>query len=110
MTEWWDAKTAIDLCRKIEAMCPSFGCHVALTGGTLYKDGRRKDVDILFYNVRQVKSMNRAGLLLALEAMGFVLTKHMGWLQKATYMGKDVDMFFPEMFPSSDQQSGHYDR
>ena len=39
----WTQEQAIALCRKIEAVCPPFGCHVALTGGALYKDGPRKE-------------------------------------------------------------------
>lgn len=39
----WTQKEAIELCVKIEAICPKYGCHVALTGGLLYKEGERKD-------------------------------------------------------------------
>lgn len=45
----WTQSEAIDFCKKIEAICIKYGCHVALTGGTLYGDGPRKDCDILFY-------------------------------------------------------------
>ena len=30
MVDKWTQALAIELCRKIEAMCPPFGCHVAL--------------------------------------------------------------------------------
>ena len=40
---------AIEICKEIEMRAPSYGCHVALTGGCLYKDGDRKDCDLLFY-------------------------------------------------------------
>ena len=49
---------AVEICRSIECECPKFGCHVALTGGTLYKDGERKDLDILFYRIRQVENID----------------------------------------------------
>ncbi len=42
----WTQEEAIELCRIIEDICPQAGCHVALTGGCLYKDGERKDLDI----------------------------------------------------------------
>ena len=49
----WTQQHAIELCKRIESVCPRYGCHVALTGGLLYKDGPRKDCDILFYRIRQ---------------------------------------------------------
>ena len=66
----WTQSQAIDLCRQIEAIAPEFGCHVALTGGLLYKDGNRKDCDIVFYRVRQVAEINVKGLFDALCAIG----------------------------------------
>ena len=39
MTDTWTTAEAIALCREIEAICPAFGCHIALTGGLLYKEG-----------------------------------------------------------------------
>src|SRR3546814_15766415 len=47
----WTLDDAVALCRKIEKIAPEYGAHVALTGGTLYKDGPRKDVDLLFYQI-----------------------------------------------------------
>ena len=40
----WNLNSAAALCRKIESVCPHYGCHVALTGGALYKDGEWKGV------------------------------------------------------------------
>lgn len=47
---------ALAYCRKLEAIVAPLGWHVAplgwhvaLTGGTLYKDGPRKDVDVALY-------------------------------------------------------------
>lgn len=105
MGKLFTLEKAVILCRRIEAICPPFGCHVALTGGALYKDGERKDADILFYNVRQVDALDRPGLLDALQKIGFVLGEQHGWVQKATYKGHDVDLFFPEAFPSSSRAS-----
>ncbi len=101
----WTTEAAIEMCRAVEAICPVFGCHVALTGGTLYKNGMRKDADILFYNIRQIDEMDLDGLLEALTTIGFYIGKQFGWVRKAQYQGKDVDMFFPELFPSSSQQA-----
>jgi len=100
----WNQSEAIELCRKIEAICPAFGCHVALTGGCLYKDGPRKDADILFYRIRQVDVIDIDGLFDALEALGIQKTHGLGFVHKALYRGKGIDFFFPESAGSSDYQ------
>lgn len=92
----WDQSEAIELCRKIEAICPAFGCHVALTGGCLYKDGLRKDADILFYRIRQVGEIDIDGLFAALGNLGVEKTGGFGFVHKALYRGKGIDFFFPE--------------
>lgn len=97
----WNVSEAIEICRQVEAVCPPFGFHVALTGGTLYKDGERKDLDLLFYSIRQNDDPDRDGLLEALGAVGFSDIVEFGWMNKATVAGKPVDIFFPE-HPKSD--------
>src|SRR3546814_17782576 len=77
-------------------MAPEYGAHVALTGGTLYKDGPRKDVDLLFYRIRQVKEIDRPRLIRALQRIGIEISKRHGWVQKAFYEGKPIDLFFPD--------------
>lgn len=101
----WDQSEAIELCREIEVFCPAFGCHVALTGGCLYKDGLRKDADILFYRIRQVSEINIDGLFAALETLGIEKTGGFGFVHKALYRGKGIDFFFPESAGSSDYQT-----
>lgn len=102
----WTQEEAIALCREIEAIAPEFDCHVALTGGALYKDGARKDCDILFYRVRQADKINAAGLFAALRDLGLDVTKHFGWCHKGTFQGKDVDLFFPEELKDFRQDCG----
>ncbi len=84
------------MCAVIERICPKFGCHVALTGGCLYKSGLRKDCDVLFYRIRQTPEINVDGLFEALAMRGFVRQSGFGWCYKATWEGKPVDCFFPE--------------
>jgi hypothetical protein len=91
----WTQAEAIELCRLLEDVAPSYGAHVALTGGTLYKRGNRRDVDIMFYRIRQKETVDETGLLKRLVDNGFSLRGRYGWVQKATYKGKDVDLFFP---------------
>ena len=91
-----DLITAITLCRKIESFAPKHGCHVALTGGCLYKNGDRKDVDILFYRIRQVEKIDHDGLIKSLESIGFYDITGFGWILKGKYSNINIDMFFPE--------------
>jgi hypothetical protein len=91
----WTLDDALPLIRQIEMICPEYGCHVALTGGTLYKMGPRKDLDLLFYRIRG-QSIDEQGLLDALERLGVVFTTHYGWVTKATYGDRTIDLFFPD--------------
>lgn len=98
----WVTADAIALCKSVEAICPAYGCHVALTGGLLYKDGPRKDCDLLFYRIRQSAEIDRDGLFLALDDIGLSLTGGFGWCHKAAWQGKPLDLFFP------DEEGGWY--
>lgn len=92
----WSQIEAIHLCKRIESVCPQFGCHVALTGGLLYKSGNRKDCDILFYRIRQRPTIDIPGLWLALRPLGIEMIKGFGWCYKCKFNGKQIDCFFPE--------------
>ena len=95
---------AIALCVIIEALSPKFHYHVALTGGLLYKTGRRKDCDLLFYSVRQQEDVSPESLIehLCDAVDGLEFVAWFGWLAKVEYFGKSIDVFFPE---SPKQQS-----
>lgn len=113
MLKWTQAQ-AIDLCRKIEAVAPKYGCHVALTGGTLYHFGERKDADILFYRIRQVDEIDVDGLMEGLREIGVTPGRDFGWCHKATYEGRNIDFFFPERaggeYPQPDAEDiGRFD-
>lgn len=100
----WTQAQAVALCRAVEAICPMYGCHVALTGGLLYKDGPRKDCDLLFYRVRQVEKIEVDAMFHALEAVGIVrVTKTLSFCIKAKHADGDIDCFFPEV------ESGNYE-
>lgn len=94
----WNRAEGISLCVAIESIAPQFGCHVALTGGLLYKPGARKDCDLVFYRIRQTPQMDVDGLFQALAVcLGLVKLSGEGWCHKATFEGKPVDCFFPEL-------------
>jgi hypothetical protein len=99
----WLQHEVFDLCRRVENICPAFGCHVALTGGLLYKEGPRKDADLLFYRIRQRPEIDVDGLLAALGTIGIAVTGGGGWCWKASYLERPVDLFFP------DAEDGDYD-
>ena len=88
---------AIHLCRLAERIAPRFGFHTALTGGCLYKDGERKDIDILFYKHSDEKTLsNKEGLLAALkDELMFEIGKDYGRVVKAKQTGVVVDLLFP---------------
>lgn len=39
----------VSVCKLLEPIAARCGFHVALTGGTLYKQGARKDIDVILY-------------------------------------------------------------
>jgi hypothetical protein len=86
----WEQYEAIALCSAIENICPKYGCHVALTGGLLYKDGRRKDADILFYRIRQKPEIDIEGLFYALKEIDDTSSRK-SWCIKGEYKGKKID-------------------
>jgi len=94
----WTQEEAISLCQQIEQICPEYGCHVALTGGALYKDGPRKDLDILFYRIRQAPEIEIDDLFAGLEyALGIKrITDTAQWCIKAKFGERNMDCFFPE--------------
>ena len=92
----WTREMALDLCRILERIAPQFGAHIGLTGGLLYKDGPRKDCDILVYRIRQVEKIDTDGLFEAFEAEGVTKTGGFGWCHKAEWDGLPIDFFFPE--------------
>jgi len=92
----WTQAEAIELAIAIEAVCPAYGCHVALTGGLLYKPGLRKDADLLFYRIRDWDEIDVKGLFGALASLGIVQGTDHGWCKKATFHGKPIDFFFPD--------------
>lgn len=100
MTAMWTQTAAIHLATQIEKVCPDFGCHVALTGGLLYKYNppkSRKDCDLVFYRIRQVEKIDVDGLFTALAAIGIErVTKKESFVIKAKHALGDIDFLFPE--------------
>lgn len=99
---------AIKVARLVEPVAVRFGAHVALTGGCLYKDGARKDIDLFFYGHRGGPGIDRDGLLAALvEELRFVLGERKGTVRKSYYDGHSVDLFFRELPPEFETPNGY---
>jgi hypothetical protein len=101
----WSTKEAVDLCRLVESVAPAHGFHVALTGGLLYKDGYRKDADIVLYRIRQRPEdefeANLRALLDELVWHGVLCTPgRLAFVVKASWHGMPIDILIPE-FPRS---------
>lgn len=96
----WTREEAVVLCTLIQNL-PSqkFHCHPALTGGLLYREGLRKDCDIVIYQRGDVdgerKPIDWVGLWKALEIIGVKLVNDFGYVKKCLYKGKPVDIFDP---------------
>lgn len=96
----WTLQEGIALCTAIQNL-PSqqFHCHPALTGGLLYKQGARKDCDIVIYQRGDVdgerKEIDWGGLWAALQTIGVVMLHDYGYVKKCLYHGKSVDVFDP---------------
>lgn len=102
MSASWTQADAIAVAKTFETIAPGFGCHIALTGGCLYRDGERQDCDFVFYRIRQVEQIDIPGLLEALSHAGLLVHHGFGFCVKATWQGKSVDLLFPE------EQGGAY--
>lgn len=88
---------AIELCRVLYSHLENIGVYPALTGGQLYKEGNRKDIDIVLYRNRQAnEGFEIKYIEKALSTAGLTDFKHFGFVTKAKWNGISVDLFNPE--------------
>jgi len=89
-------EVAFELCKKLyKKLSPEV--YPALTGGTLYKDGDRKDIDIVLYFNRDSGPMETEDLKKKLNAVGLRgLQFKTGFVAKAKYKGYSIDLLNPE--------------
>lgn len=94
----------VQLCRLVHSVSPSFGIFPALTGGTLYRNGPRKDYDVILYHHRQMQQdYQQLGATLALlgitDPNGNALWKYTDplWCTKAKWAGNSVDFLCPDV-------------
>jgi hypothetical protein len=89
---------AIELCRQLEPIAAEHGGHVALTGGCLYKDGTRKDVDILVYRSADEDAFKWPEFFRTIEPLGITHVEHQdyGFCKKAVLVRRLNDGELPE--------------
>lgn len=96
-------KDGIELCSIIYPHLKDVGFFPALTGGLLYKDGPRKDIDIVIYRHRQqVAEFELKELEGLLSELGLYHFDHYGFVSKCKWKGFTVDLFNPESDLSSE--------
>lgn len=96
MSDQWTQAEAIALCVRLESFAPKYGAHIGLTGGCLYRDGARKDADILLYRIRQSEEINFDGFFDAIGTIGVHKLSGFGFCHKALFEGKHIDFLSPE--------------
>jgi hypothetical protein len=87
----------INLCKLMQKELDEIGLFPALTGGLIYKDGQRKDIDIVIYRHRQkLRFFETIDIKKQLESIGIEITGFYGFVTKAKWNGFIVDIFNPE--------------
>jgi len=87
----------ITLCKILYDKLSPLGYYPALTGGLLYKEGGRKDIDIvIFRNRQQHSSFETIDLYLVLSEVGVYIDKSYGFVTKAKWKEFTIDLFNPE--------------
>lgn len=91
-----------NLARLIEDAAEKHDMHVALTGGQLYRDGPRKDIDFVIYHAsHQGGHVDKAeakveAIFQELLLEGFSNFRNFGRVTKCTYEGTVIDFLYPE--------------
>ena len=103
MSATWTQAESIEWCRRAEAVAPACGYHVALTGGCLYKDGERKDLDVVFYEIRGKRLADVFDLLDALSKANLIIGRGPADAPDTFVIktnepntGRGIDLLFPE--------------
>ena len=94
----------IKLCGILWSKLNDRGYFPALTGGLLYKEGERKDIDIVIYRHRQKhQQFEMTDIFELLEECGLYDLQHFGFVTKAKWRGVVVDLFNPESVSGADE-------
>ena len=97
------------LCKILYDNLKDIGIYPALTGGLLYKEGMRKDIDIVLFRNRQELiefETTQDDIKNALSKSGVEITSYHGFVTKAKWKGITVDLFNPETKDFTDEKYG----
>ena len=86
---------AVELCKMLYKELGPLGLFPALTGGCVYKEGPRKDIDIVLYCHRE-KPLTTLPISHLAGLDGLTISGYYGFVTKAYYKGESVDIMFPE--------------
>lgn len=101
---------AIGICAKLYRVLGPLNFYPALTGGCLYKEGERKDCDIVIFRHRQAHTdFELKHLEPVLRLAGFTDFQHFGFVTKCMYLGCAVDLFNPETSLDDDYENDNVD-
>ena len=89
-------EAAISLCKDLYDVLSPEGYFVALTGGTLYKEGERKDIDLIIYRHRVNALFEINELEPLLEKVGLHDFRYFGFVTKCKWGNTEVDILHPE--------------
>lgn len=95
--EPWVQSEALELAVQLEDALKPFGWHIALTGGCLYKEAQRKDVDFIAYRNDMSVELKQSTVVDALNTIGVRCAHAFTRVIKCEYKGKSVDIIIPEM-------------
>lgn len=100
----------LDLCKELNRVLRPIGFFPALTGGLVYKEGKRKDIDIVIYRHRQLNPImpeldSHNKIVKALNSVGVTIYCCYGFCTKARWNGFVVDLFNPESSNGDDYVS-----
>ena len=91
---------ALAIAADIENVAASCDCHIGLTGGILYKQGPRKDIDFVVYkhNTEETagKPVRRIDFEAGLEKLGIVFGKRGPRVTKAVWYNYSIDFIYAE--------------
>lgn len=99
--------SAVTLCKSLYEVLSKIGIYPALTGGSLYKGGSRKDIDVVLYRNRQSRDYLDLGdedLQNALEDCGVKVHGNFGFVMKCEWNAIPVDLLNPEYCGEDDYE------
>lgn len=100
----------LELCQILRGELVDKGYYPALTGGLIYKNGPRKDIDIVIYRNRQDHDhFEMSDIFGELEQCGLENIEYYGFVTKAKWKGFTVDLFNPETNIEFNEQYGDED-